>query len=100
VSTSSITSPDLSKILASRRRQDRLFNLLGIGCTLFGVAALSALLIKLCIDGAAGISWFFLTEMEGQTAAESGILASLVGSGLVMLVTALTAVPLGIAAGD
>ena len=36
-----------SQIAARRKRQDLLFNLLGIACTMVGLLTLSALLIKL-----------------------------------------------------
>lgn len=91
--------PDLSRILAGRRRQDRIFNVLGVSCTMIGLVSLSALLIKLLIDGAGIISWNFLTSFEDVGAENSGIIAPLAGSMLVMIVTALTAVPMGIAAG-
>jgi phosphate transport system permease protein len=99
MSVPSPSSNDLTRILASRRRQDRLFNLLGIACTMVGIVTLSALLIKLIIDGAGQIDWQFLTSFVSYKPENSGILAPLVGSLLVMIVTALTAVPLGIAAG-
>lgn len=66
---------------------------------MIGLVSLSALLIKLLIDGAGIISWNFLTSFEDVGAENSGIIAPLAGSMLVMIVTALTAVPMGIAAG-
>ncbi len=89
----------LSQIIARRKRQDRLFNVLGIACTLVGLVTLSALMIKLVADGAREIDWNFLSSYPSYRAERAGILSPLVGSVLVMLVTAATAVPLGIAAG-
>jgi phosphate transport system permease protein len=90
---------DLARIIAHRKRQDRLFSLLGMSCMGAAFAALAALLGKLIYDGASSISWEFLSTFPGYLPEESGILAPLVGSMLVMLVTAMLAVPLGIAAG-
>jgi len=41
---------DLHRVIAARKRQDLLFNLLGMACTVFGVLALTALLLDLFID--------------------------------------------------
>jgi phosphate transport system permease protein len=90
---------NLAQIIARHKRQDRLFNVLGIACTLVGLVTLSALMIKLIVDGAREIDWNFLSSFPSYRAERAGILSPLVGSVLVMLVTAATAVPLGIAAG-
>jgi phosphate transport system permease protein len=42
---------NLAKVIAARRRQDFLFNLLGIACTLVGIVTLVVLLADLIIDG-------------------------------------------------
>jgi len=89
----------MHKIIASRKRQDRLFAVLGVVCTLIGLATLAALLVNLAVDGLARINWQFLTGFPSRFAAKSGIMPAWVGSLLVMLVTMLTAVPVGVAAG-
>jgi phosphate transport system permease protein len=90
---------DLTRIIARRRRQDYVFNVLGIVCTLVGVVTLSALLFDLATDGLRQIDWQFLTSFPSRFAARAGILSAWVGTLLIMLVTASTAVPLGVAAG-
>ncbi|MFN0056382.1 MAG: phosphate ABC transporter permease PstA [Planctomycetales bacterium] len=90
---------DTRRLIARRRRQDVLFNLLGIACTLIGMVTLVALLADLFVDGAARINWQFLTSFASRHASKAGILAAWVGSILLMLVTMLLAVPLGVAAG-
>ncbi len=90
---------DIQQTLVLRRRQDVVFNALGILCTLFGVVSLGALLVDLLIDGLLRVDWGFFTSYASRFAAKAGIKAPLVGSLLVMLVTALVAVPLGVAAG-
>jgi phosphate transport system permease protein len=91
---------DVGKVIARSKRQDRIFNIVGIVCTLVGVMTLLALIIDLAIDGLPHISWRFLTSFPSVLFPErAGILSPWVGTLLVMFVTALTAVPLGIAAG-
>jgi phosphate transport system permease protein len=90
---------DVSRIIARRKLEDRVFNLLGIACTLVGVTTLGALLFDLAYDGLARIDWDFLTSYPSRHAGRAGILAAWVGSLAIMCVTAATAVPLGIAAG-
>jgi phosphate transport system permease protein len=43
---------NFNHLIARRRRQDLWFNLLGVACTLVGIATLVALLSDLCIDAA------------------------------------------------
>jgi phosphate transport system permease protein len=60
---------------------------------------LLALLIDLAMDGISRLNWQYFTSFPSRFASQAGILSSWVGTLLVMLVTAFTAVPLGIAAG-
>ena len=66
---------------------------------MIGLVALAALLIDLAVTGLPRLSWAFLTSFPSRRAAQAGILAAWVGSLLVILVTALIAVPVGVAAG-
>lgn len=90
---------DFHKIIVRRKRQDLIFNLVGITCTLVGIVTLGALLIDLIADGLPRINWEFMTSFPSRFAGRAGILSSWVGTLLIMIVTAFTAVPLGIAAG-
>jgi phosphate transport system permease protein len=90
---------EVSRIIARRKLEDRVFNVLGIVCTLVGVLTLAALLFNLAYDGLARIDWQFLTSYPSRFASRAGILSAWVGSLAIMCVTAATAVPLGIAAG-
>ena len=90
---------DFGKIIIKRKRQDFIFKVVGIICTLVGIMTLGALLIDLLVDGLPRINWGFLTSFPSRFASRAGILSSWVGTLLIMIVTALTAVPLGIAAG-
>ena len=90
---------DFGKIIVRRKRQDFIFKIVGIVCTLVGIVTLGALLIDLLADGLPRINWGFLTSFPSRFASRAGILSSWVGTLLIMIVTAFTAVPLGIAAG-
>jgi phosphate transport system permease protein len=84
---------------ARRKTTERVFRVLGLVATMIGLLSLAALLIDLAITGLPRLSWAFLTNFPSRRAAQAGILAAWVGSLLVILVTALIAVPIGVAAG-
>jgi phosphate transport system permease protein len=88
-----------SGIIAKRKRQDFIFNVVGVACTLVGILMLGALLADLLIDGLSRLDRQFLTSFPSRFAARAGIYSSWVGTLLIMFVTACAAVPLGVAAG-
>jgi len=67
--------------------------------TLIGMLTLATLLGDLAIDGLARIKPHFFTSFPSRFPAQAGILSAWVGTILVMIVTASTAVPIGIGAG-
>lgn len=90
---------DYTKLINKRNRQDMIFNVVGIACTFVGIATLGALLVNMLIDGLPRLDWQFFTSFPSRFADRAGILSAWVGSLMIMLVTAATGVPLGIAAG-
>ena len=90
---------DFKRIIAKRKRQDVVFNVVGIVCTLVGILTLGALLADLLMDGLTRLNWTFLTSFPSRFAERAGILSSWVGTLLIMVVTAFAAVPLGVSAG-
>jgi phosphate transport system permease protein len=90
---------DTARLILRRKRQDAVFNVLGIACTLVGVVTLGALLVNLAVDGMSRLDWKFLTSFPDYDATEAGVYSAWVGSLLLMLVTVSLAVPLGVAAG-
>lgn len=89
-------------IKASIRRNEfrnGAFAVIGFLSTLIGLILLAVLLIDLAIDGMPRLSYQFLTSFPSRFPEKAGILSALVGSFLVLLVTAAAAIPLGIAAG-
>ena len=85
--------------VARNKTVDRLFVLFGLLATFVGLLTLAALMADLAIDGIGRLSWEFFTSFPSRFASRAGILSAWVGTILVMIVTAFTAVPLGVAAG-
>ena len=78
---------------------NRVFNIFGAALTMGVLLVLLALIIDLAGTGISRISWDFFTNFPSRHADKAGILSAWVGTCLVMLVTGVTALPLGIAAG-
>jgi phosphate transport system permease protein len=89
---------DVNKLIRWQKFQDRFFAVLGFLCTLIGLVVLSILIIDLFRDGWSRLDYQFLTSFPSRRAGNAGILVAWLGSILVAIVTAFTAVPLGIAA--
>jgi phosphate transport system permease protein len=85
-------------LIARHKLNDHLFAWLGLACTMVAVIMLLAAFLDLLVDGWARLRPEFFTSFPSRRAAEAGILSSWVGSALVMLVTMLSAVPLGVGA--
>jgi phosphate transport system permease protein len=90
---------DFKRILQRRRREDGIFKVLGLACLLLCLGTLGALIVDLCIDGLRRIDWQFLTSFPSRFAHKAGIISAITGTFAVMIVTLVTAVPIGIAAG-
>ena len=87
----------LRALISKHKRFDYMFAALGILALSIGVLTLAALLINMAIDGVPRLNVEFFTSFPSRKAEHAGILSAWVGSMLVMLVTALAAIPLGIA---
>ena len=93
-------APAGARSLVRRKRQgDLLFAAAGLLVLFVALLTLTALVVDLAIDGVPRLSWDFFTSFPSRRAARAGILSAWVGTTLVMLVTAVVAVPLGVAAG-
>ena len=86
-----------ARIRSGIRRQQA-FALLGVLFTSFAVLVLLAAFLDLLFDGLPRLSWEFLTSFPSRRATQAGILSAWVGSALVMLLTMLSAVPIGVGA--
>lgn len=80
-----------------RKLLDRLFRLLFVGAIILAVGVLVTLLVDIWGDGAQHLSWSFLTSAPSRFWQKAGILPALLGSFYVILLTALFALPLGVA---
>ena len=72
---------------------------LGILSLMVGVLTFTALFADMAMKGLTRIDFDFFTTFPSRRAANAGILSAWVGTVLVMFVTALAAIPVGVAAG-
>jgi phosphate transport system permease protein len=89
---------EMRALIARRKINDQIFAIIGLICMMVAVFMLLAAFIDLAIDGASRLSWKFFASFPSRRAADAGILSAWVGTAFVMLVTMLSAVPLGVAA--
>jgi phosphate transport system permease protein len=87
------------KGLALRRFKDASFIVWGIVATAIGLGTLVALVWQLAHDGGHRVSMEFFTSFPSSDPAQAGILSAWVGSILVIVTTAVCAVPIGVLAG-
>ncbi|WP_374512875.1 phosphate ABC transporter permease PstA [Niveibacterium sp.] len=85
--------------IRSNRRLDIIFAVAGFIALLVGVMAFVTLFAQMVYTGWERLNPDFFMNFPSRRAANAGILSAWVGSLLVMLVTAVSAVPLGVAAG-
>ena len=91
--------PDAIRAGLSRRKMlDRVFVVVGLVLMLACLGILAVLFLDLVIDGSARFGWDFFTSFPSRRAERAGILGAWVGTSLIMLVTAVCAVPVGVAA--
>jgi phosphate transport system permease protein len=88
----------LRRRIARCRHRDRLFAFAGVAVMAAASLVLLALLGQLVYDDIGRVSWQFLTSYPSRFASQAGILSAWIGTILVMVLTALTAIPLGIGA--
>jgi len=89
---------NLRRLITGQKIEDRLFYACGLACTLLGLVVLSILIVDLFLDGWSSLDYQFLSSFPSRRATNAGILVAWLGSVLIAVVTAFTAVPLGIAA--
>lgn len=89
---------DTAQLIRRGKRQDAIFNIIGILFTLVGIVTLAVLIVDLLIDGLPRLSTQFLTAFPSRIPSRAGILSAWVGTLMVITVTICTAVPVGVAA--
>lgn len=88
---------EIRGIIARNKLVDGVFAIISLLTVFVAVITLLALVIQLAKEGTPRLSWQFFFSFPGRRPAEAGILSAWVGTSLVMLVTAIAAVPLGVA---
>ena len=87
----------LRAIIRRHRRWDVTFSVLGLLALSVGILTLAALFFDMAVQGIPRLTGDFFTSFPSRRPGQAGILSAWVGSVLVMGVTALVAVPVGIA---
>ncbi len=101
--TAASTLKDLDAVRAMIKRHklnDYIFGAVGLSFIMLILLTLLILFIDLVVDGYPKLmSWDFFSNFPSRRAANAGLLSALVGSALVMIITFISAVPMGVAAG-
>ncbi|HEY4720486.1 MAG TPA: phosphate ABC transporter permease PstA [Anaerolineae bacterium] len=90
---------DEQTLVVKANRQDLRFAIVGFVVLVMALVTLLALVFDFMIDGVPRINSDFLLNYPSRRPADAGILSAWVGTTLVMLTTALLAIPIGVAAG-
>ncbi|HSI38288.1 MAG TPA: phosphate ABC transporter permease PstA [Methylotenera sp.] len=93
---------NISEVRAMIKRHklnDTIFAIIGLIALMVGLVALLTLFVDLVMDGYQRFNLDFFSNFPSRRAAKAGLLSAWVGSVLVMVVTFLSAVPMGVAAG-
>jgi phosphate transport system permease protein len=93
-----LTGTTGDRSLTWRRFADAAFQVLALVVLLVALASLGALIWDIVSDGAGRLSSSFITSFPSGRAAQAGIWPALAGSVLIILVTAVLAIPVGVAA--
>jgi len=93
------TTGDIRRLIARAKRWDVIFIVLGILALGVGFLTFLTLFLDMVIDGWERLRPEFFTQFPSRRASQAGILSAWIGTTLVMIVTAVVAVPLGVAAG-
>jgi phosphate transport system permease protein len=86
-------------MIRRHKRWDMLFGSIGLIAMMIGILTLVALLVDMALVGVPRLNLEFFSNFPSRRAQNAGILSAWVGSLLVMLTTAMVAVPIGIASG-
>lgn len=81
------------------RTIDDAFKYVGIACTLFGVVVLMIFIGNILFEGLTRINWSFLTNLPSRRPLKAGILTAWAGTAWILGLTAVIAIPVGVAAG-
>jgi phosphate transport system permease protein len=88
-----------ARTIKNNRLKDSIFKYVGISATCFGIVILLIFLVNIVIDGLTRIDWDFMTNLPSRRAAKAGILTAWTGTAWILGLTAIIAIPIGVAAG-
>lgn len=94
-----LTTEQIRAVIAKGKFRDNLFKATGVFCLSLALLVIVALIADMVIKGSERFTLDFFLNFASRRATQAGILSAWVGSLLVMFVTAMAAVPLGVAAG-
>lgn len=97
-----MSQTNLQKMRAGINRRklfNTIFAFVGMMVITIATIILLGLIIRMAIQGAERITPEFFTSFPSRRASRAGILSAWVGTSLVMIVTAFTAIPIGVASG-
>ncbi|MFN0276495.1 MAG: phosphate ABC transporter permease PstA [Chitinophagales bacterium] len=83
----------------TNRQKDNLFKYWAIFCTSIGILMLVIFLSNILITGLGRIDWAFITSLPSRKAEIAGIKTALLGTVWILILTAVIAIPIGVAAG-
>ena len=83
----------------NNRLKNNIFKYWAISCTLFGIAMLLIFLINIVIDGVGRLDWKFITDLPSRKPELAGIYTAIMGTVWILGLTAIIAIPIGVAAG-
>ena len=92
-----MTVAEIRALIVKHKRWDLIFATIGVLALMVGVLTFASLFAGMAIDGAHRLSLDFFSNFPSRHPEQAGILSAWVGTTLVMIVTAVTAVPLGVA---
>jgi|APFre7841882724_1041349.scaffolds.fasta_scaffold18794_2 phosphate transport system permease protein len=96
--TAHLTLEEIRRGLSWRKQLDKVFIAIGMALLFGCLAILAILFFDLVRDGSSRFGWDFFTSFPSRKAENAGILSAAVGTMLIMVVTALVALPVGVAA--
>ncbi len=91
------TTSEFNERVSARRRVGLVMSVVLFVATFFGIVVLVTLIVDVVVKGAPWLSSGFLTNYPSRFPAEAGIKSALVGSLWMIGLTALIAVPVGVA---
>jgi phosphate transport system permease protein len=98
MAATALTLEQIRRGLSWRKQLDKVFIAIGLALLFGCLGILAILFFDLVRDGASRFGWDFFTSFPSRKAENAGILSAAVGTMLIMVVTAIMALPVGVAA--